>query len=51
MWSALLQEAYSHSAIVFGDGAAQFDHRTAAEGIVHFHVYVKLGVPQINMHG
>lgn len=51
MWSALLQEAYFHSAIVFRDGTAQFDHRVMAEGITHFCVYAKLSVPQINMHG
>lgn len=42
MWSALLQEAYFHSAIVFRDGTAQFDHHIVAEDIIHFYVYVKL---------
>lgn len=42
MWSALLQEAYFHSAIVFRDGAAQPDHHIVAEGVTHFYVCVKL---------
>lgn len=35
MWSAMLQEAYFHSAIVFRDGAAQFDHHIMSENIIH----------------
>lgn len=35
MWSAMLREAYFHSAIVFREGTAQFDHHIMSENITH----------------